>query len=142
MSYEGSHVPLPEWFRQGHSCKLQVLACSKTSRQIIRVFEMSHPIQYVKSKGRPPYSSKLIRFALMQRYTSRQSYKLLLEEMPLPSFSLLKIRVSQGLGLASRKAMKIRIVSTLSEVLCLYIRTTMKWYNGVSTLEKSIPCLL
>ena len=29
--------------------------------------------QYIKAKGRAPHSSDLIRFALMQRYTSRQS---------------------------------------------------------------------
>ena len=79
LFYEGSHVPLPEWFRQGHSCKLSSISMLENFPPYImnRVFEMSKEvlqelkdIQYVKSKGRPPYASKLIRFALMQRYTS------------------------------------------------------------------------
>ena len=62
-------------------------------------------IQYMKPEGRPPYTSTLIRFALMQRYTSRQSYSLLIEDLPLPSFSLLK-KLSQG-GIAPMKVLKL-----------------------------------
>ena len=43
-----------------------------------------------KPKGRKPYSSQLLRFALLVCYTSGQAYKLLLENFPLPSFSLLQ----------------------------------------------------
>ena len=62
-------------------------------------------IQYMKPKGRPPYTSTLIRFTLMQRYTSRQSYSFLIEDLPLPSFSLLK-KLSQG-GIAPMKSLKL-----------------------------------
>ena len=62
-------------------------------------------IQYMKPKGRPPYTSPLIRFALTQRYNSRQSCSLLIEDLPLPSFSLLK-KLSQG-GIAPMKALKL-----------------------------------
>ena len=44
---------------------------------------------YYNVKGRGNYSSEVIRFALMQRYTSRQAYSLLLNEFPLPSISYL-----------------------------------------------------
>ena len=45
---------------------------------------------YFKTQGRLPYSPELLRFALMQRYTSSQAYTMLVEEFPLPSLSLLK----------------------------------------------------
>ena len=54
--------------------------------------------QHYKPKGRPPFSTDLIHDALLQRYTSRQAYKLLLEKFPLPSFSLLEKIQSGGVG--------------------------------------------
>ena len=47
-------------------------------------------IQYYKLQGRPKFSNILIRFALTLRYSSYQTYKLLLKELPLPSLSILK----------------------------------------------------
>ena len=38
----------------------------------------------------PIYSARIIRYALLVRYTSFQAYKLLLEEFPMPSLSLLE----------------------------------------------------
>ena len=52
-------------------------------------------ISNYQAKGRPPYSSAMIRFALHLRYTSLQSYKLLLEKFPLPSISTLH-RIQTG----------------------------------------------
>ena len=46
-----------------------------------------------------------MRFSLLLRYTSKQAYKLLLEEFPLPSLSLLK-KLSQG-GIEPLKALKV-----------------------------------
>ena len=60
--------------------------------------------QGFNAKGRPPYSSAMIRFALHLRYTSLQSYKLLLEKFPLPSISTLH-RIQAG-GVDSLKAVK------------------------------------
>ena len=45
--------------------------------------------QHYKPKGRPPYSSKMIRFSLLICYTSTQAYKILLQKLPFPSLSLL-----------------------------------------------------
>ena len=42
-----------------------------------------------KLKKNQVYSSEIIQYALLLRYTSLQSYKLLLDEFPLPSISLL-----------------------------------------------------
>ena len=61
-------------------------------------------ISNYQAKGRPPYSSAMIRFALHLRYTSLQSYKLLLETFPLPSISTLH-RI-QASGVDSLKAAK------------------------------------
>ena len=58
-----------------------------------------------KSKGHPPFSSEMIRYALLLRYASLQSYKLLLENFPLASISLLSI-LQQG-GVDAFKAVKI-----------------------------------
>ena len=60
-------------------------------------------ISNYQAKGRPPYSSAMIRFALHLRYTSLQSYKLL-EKFPLPSISTLH-RIQAG-GVDSLKAAK------------------------------------
>ena len=43
--------------------------------------------QFLKPKGRPPYSIEMIHYGLHLRHTSFQGYKQLLEEFPLPSFS-------------------------------------------------------
>ena len=61
-------------------------------------------ISNYQAKGRPPYSSAMIRFALHLRYTSLQSYKLLLEKFPLPSISTLH-RINAS-GVDSLKAAK------------------------------------
>ena len=52
-------------------------------------------IQHYKPQGKPPFSSQLIRYAILLRYTSFQSYKLLLEKLPLPSLSLIR-KLQQG----------------------------------------------
>ena len=46
----------------------------------------------------------MIRFALHLRYTSVQAYKLLLQEFPLPSMSLLK--KIHGVGIDTLKSIK------------------------------------
>ena len=52
-------------------------------------------IQFYKAKGRPPYSTSMICFALLLCYTSPQAYRLLLEHFLLPIMSLLK-RLTKG----------------------------------------------
>ena len=45
---------------------------------------------FYSAKGSPTYSSEMIKFALLLRYTSALAFKILLKEFPLPSFSLVK----------------------------------------------------
>ena len=75
--------------------------------------------QYIKAKGRPPYSSDLIRFVLMQRYTSRQSYNLLLNELPLPSFSLLQ-KLPQG-GIDPIKSLQVLLRREKVDSQCMLL---------------------
>ena len=67
------------------------------------IAEMSK-IHY-SAKGRPPYSSDMIRFAVMLRYTFGQAYKLMLETLPLPSISALR-KLRKG-NIDSMKALKL-----------------------------------
>ena len=52
-------------------------------------------LQQAKFKKKPSYSTSLIRYALMLRYTSLQSYKILLKDFKLPSVSFLR-KLKQG----------------------------------------------
>ena len=51
--------------------------------------------QFLKPKGRPPYSEEMIRYGLHLRHTSFLAYKQLLEKFPLPSILLLN-NIQQG----------------------------------------------
>ena len=100
---KGNPIPLPEWFRKC-SCKLtSVSMLDNFSSHIENVMETMgrdvlselNSLRYYQAQGRPSYSNEMLKFALMQRYTSRQAYSMLLEEFPLPSLSYLKT-LSQG----------------------------------------------
>ena len=64
-------------------------------------------IKYKKPVDRPKFSLNLLRYSLILRYTSAQAYKLLLEQFPLPSFSLLK-KINKG-GVELLKSVKCLI---------------------------------
>ena len=101
----GLPVPLPEWFRTAKSYKLSrftqienfppYIRCRAHDFPVLTVLEELHSISHMKPKGRPPYSAETLRYCLLLRYSSRQAYSLLLNEMALPSFSLLQ-KLSKG----------------------------------------------
>jgi len=103
LSYCGFHVPLPEWFRKGHACKLTRRSMIENFPSYMRekgeemnpILQEMNELQHYKKKGRPKYSANMIRYALLLRYTSAQSYRILLEQLPFPSFELLK-KLSSG----------------------------------------------
>ena len=110
LQFNGHPVPLPAWFKKGRNATLMrfspnairvVSEETECSRSLLN--EMLDISNY-QAKRRPPYSSAMIRFALHLRYTSLQSYKLLLEKFPLPSISTLH-RIQAG-GVDSLKAAK------------------------------------
>ena len=109
-------LPLPEWFRSGNDCKLKRKSVLENFPAYIsnfncdsdhqgKILEELQQIKNYKKTGRPKYSSNILRFALVVRYTSRQAYKLLLEHFPLPSMSLLK-KLKAG-GIEPLKATKL-----------------------------------
>ena len=91
-------------------------------------------LRHYKSKGRPPYSAELIRYALYLRYTSRQAYIILQEQFPLPSLSFLR-KLHNG-GIDHFKAMKCLLNEgkMSSDVALLfdeiYIQRECSYQNG------------
>ena len=115
LQFNGHPVPLPAWFTKGRNATLtrfsQLYNFPNAIRVVSEETECSRSllnemldISNYQAKGRPPYSSAMIRFALHLRYTSLQSYKLLLEKFSLPSISTLH-RIQAG-GVDSLKAAK------------------------------------
>ena len=58
----------------------------------ISIFDELRKIKFRKNRV---YSSEIIQYALLLRYTSLQSYKLLLDEFSLPSIPLLN-KIKEG----------------------------------------------
>ena len=111
-----SPVPLPEWFRNGSDCCLKRKSMLENFSNYIRNFQETRnipsdilnelqEIRFKKPVDRPKYSVNLLRYALLLRYISTQVYKLLLEQFPLPSLSLLK-KTKTG-GMEPIKAVKV-----------------------------------
>ena len=82
LTYKGYSIPLPEWFRSGHSCKLTRFSMLENFASYVRnkgtefngILEELNNIKFYQPKGRPKYSTRLIRFALLLRYNSCQTY--------------------------------------------------------------------
>ena len=113
LQYNGHPIPLPGWFTKGRNASLTRISQLHEFPNHIRLITeknesstslLKEMMDRVHFKGRPPYSSSMIRYALHLRYTSLQSYKLLLEKFPLPSLSLLH-KIQQG-GVDALKAVK------------------------------------
>ena len=99
-------------------------------------------ISNYQAKGRPLYSSAMIRFALHLRYTSLQSYKLLFEKFPLPSI--------QAGGVDSLKAAKkVREKGHISSDVILmvdemFLQKEASYQSGdyVGEDEEGIACFM
>ena len=116
LFFRGLTVPLPEWFRKGNNidCKLSSKVMldnfpsyiqNRISPGLTTIIDELRELQYYKPTGRPKYSAAILRYALYLRYTSRQAYKILQEQFPLPSFSLLR-KIHNG-GVDPLKAIKL-----------------------------------
>ena len=77
-------VPLLAWFTTGRSARLTSKAMLKNFPNYLQnlnkndekdLIQELQKRQYYKPKGRPPYSSKMIRFLFMICYTSTQASK-------------------------------------------------------------------
>ena len=114
LFYKSSYLPLLPWFRN-IGCVLKKKSVLENFPAYIKNYleEKSlsndlmtelNEIKYKKPVDRPKFSSNLLRYSLILRYTSAQAYKLLLEQFPLPSFSLLK-KINKG-GVEPLKSVK------------------------------------
>ena len=79
-------VALPQWFRHGRDCRLSHKSILKTFLLIYSHKKNCIPL-YLKNYTnidlkKRIYSANIIRHALLLRYTSKQSYKMLLEDFP------------------------------------------------------------
>ena len=143
LSHKGSIVPLPDWFRSNNNCRLTYVSMLDNLASHIRnrvteikldILKELNSLSYYKPQGRVTYSNELIRFALMQCYTSRQAYELLLHEFPLPSFSYLK-NLTKG-GIEPIKGLKLLLqegkVSSDSALLIdeMYLQKSVQYHSG------------
>ena len=142
LQYCNNPVPLPQWFSQGRNAKLTNFSILENFPQYLRNFanEQKSLIaelqkrQYHRSKGQPPYSSEMIRFALLLRYTSFQAYKILLQNFPLPSLSLLA-KLKSGNVNATKDAELLRQKNAISDDVILiademYLQKKVQYVGG------------
>ena len=95
LFYKGSPLPLPQWFCHGRDCCLSRKSMLYNFPTYIKLqaeqfSSILTELQQIKYMKKPIFSTNVIKYSLMLRYTSTQSYQLLREELPLPSISLLK----------------------------------------------------
>ena len=114
LQFSRNPLSLPYWCVRGTNAKFSRFGMLINLAPYIRNFSEQNPYSLIeelenrrnyKPKAHPPFSSEMIRYALLLRYTSLQSYKLLLEKFPLPSISLLN-KLQQA-GVDAFKAVKI-----------------------------------
>ena len=99
------------------------------------------------------YLVNIIRYSLFLRYTSIQSYKVLLQDFPLPSLSLLQ-KISSGTIDAVKCANALRIEGKISEDVCMifdemYLQKRQEYFWGEmigcddeGELYKGIVCFM
>ena len=104
FNYDGNRIPLPQWFIHQHNTRITSFNVlenfpnyiqSVVEKQSYSILKELQKWQLYKQRRCPSFIAELIRYTLLQRYTSKQVYKLLLEKFPLPSFSLLE-KIERG----------------------------------------------
>ena len=71
LSYCGFHVPLPDWFRDVHNCRLTRRSMLENFPPYMRekgeemnpILQEMNELQHYKKKGRPKYSANMIRYS-------------------------------------------------------------------------------
>ena len=105
--------------------------CCKLKSSIAYVFE---ELREYKFKERPVYSASVIRFVLLLRYTSIQSYRILQKDFTLPSILLLK-KICSGAIDAVKCARTFKNEGKISEDVCLlfkemYLQKCEEYFGG------------
>ena len=99
LSYEGSLIPLPSYIKNSTDHKITHLDALENLPKYCRNFDSNYDVDVIKEliqlcyfspRGRPKYSSQVLRFSLLLRYTSNSAYGVLKKYLPLPSNSLLR----------------------------------------------------
>ena len=96
LQCNGLPVPLPKWFCEGNNARLKKISMLHNFPAYLANYAEQHPpgiMDELRRRGshcRTPFSPELIRYSLLLRYTSPQTYRLLLQKFPFPSFSMLK----------------------------------------------------
>ena len=107
LSYEGSPIPLPNYIQESTGHKLIHLDALENLPNYCRNFHSKFDVDVIKELlklcyfspcGRPKYSSQVLRFSLILRYTSNSAYSFLKKYIPLPSNSLLRKLKSPSIG--------------------------------------------
>ena len=114
------------------------------------IFDEVKQLRYQKS---PVYSANMIRYALLLRYSSLQTYKLLKEEFKLPSVSLLR-RLTAGKIDALKAAKLLRENGSISDDVILildemFLQKCEEYFAGESIgadengqLYKGVVCFM
>ena len=147
LSYLGYHVPrvvsFCPWLSIVKKSALENIPQYLRSKgvEMNPILKELNDIQHYKPQGRPPYSSQLIRYAILLRYTSYQSYKILLEQFSLPSLSLIK-KLQQGKVDALKSAeIPIKNGSISSECVLMvdemYLKKAAQYHCGNYIREDS-----
>lgn len=96
LFHESRQLPLPKWFRKGGTCVLKSVTELENFPPYIRLASedinssIADELYELKFRKKPQYSTSLIRYSLMLRYTSLQSYNMLREEFRLPTAGFLR----------------------------------------------------
>jgi hypothetical protein len=114
-------IPLPEWFRKGGDCRVKYKSIIENFPSYIgnygdvdipdpkniprEILDELQNLKYKRNSDGPKFSPHMIRYALLLYYTSPQAYRMLLEQLPFPSISVLK-KLSSG-GIEPLKACKL-----------------------------------
>ena len=83
-----------------------------------QTFSILEELKELKFKKKRIFSSNVIRYSLLLRYTSLQTYRLLMKEFPFPSLSLLK-KITEGQLDAVKCAKSLKSQGVISEDLVL-----------------------
>ncbi|XP_065651124.1 uncharacterized protein LOC136079317 [Hydra vulgaris] len=137
--YRGSPLPLPQWFCQGRDCRLSCKSMlhnfpTYIKSQAEQFSSVLTELQQIKYMKKPICSANIIRYSLILRYTSMQSYQLLREELPLPSLSLLK-KITSGNIDALSCAKRLKLEGKISQDICLifdemYLQKCEEYFAG------------
>ena len=141
MEWCGDSVPLPQWFVKGKDPKLTNVSKLDNFHSYLQnlqnfcntFLEEMQSRQHYKAKGRTPYFSKFLIFALLLRYSSAQAYQILLEHLPFPSMPLLqKLRKGKVDAIKAAKSLKEKNVISEDVILMadkIHLRKSA-YYSG------------